>query len=721
MDAINLQSIREDRVFKSLVEDVRRGKATLFIGAGVSVDVGLPTSADLVRTAMTVCSDYGISLDEKRKYKLSEIAYTIEVAKRRTEFIERIKAQFDAVNGQNPQPQCRGFYRLLRYLDDLDKPQNLCKYIFTTNWDDLIEMALRPYGFTVIRQDADINHAPTAKSTVIKLHGDFTNHNTMVISDNDYTKMLQKIEEPVGLAGSLWGWVSTLLAQNSCIFVGYRLADPNFRLLRRQVEIKHQGGELHQYMVGPIDDNQKADLEDRELVEVLPYTATPFFLALAQELARFTNREDDLEHVTKKEHKPFIEFYAPFGAGKSALLNEIEQRVKVEGWQDHEIIRINLGTENLDSITPAIQNKNRIFILIDQTEKVQEDSWRRLTSYIDEHIFPRIKDQNKSGQRTRLILSGRYPIRGWPFAIKKYLDYFALSPFSINSVGKMVDKYVIFRDPKAQAIPPSDELVRQIFEMTGGCHPGFIIKILNDLLGGPNGEVNLPLSLPEQKIDQYLDSFLTTIHDQVWASAPQTLENLFTYGLCVLRRLNQSLLDHLKSKSVFDNLLSPIGDVDTVIQQLKDCSMVVDTGIAGEIDPVIRRIQCQKLQRDKTRSIDYIAIHDAAAEAWQNLLSLPYSDDETQLLYCHEWLYHRITCLSNCDHDYENARNELMADIDSFQFRASGKFTSKMGEMLLSKIEGDQELIDLISVGLDAEEYEELRTLILRKETRVAI
>ncbi len=732
--------LRETETFQRLVQDVRRGKAILFLGAGVSQDVGMPSSGALVDALKTLAKSYHVSLpSEEREHTLPTIAGLLERASLRHEVIETLKDRFDDVfRGQATPLYRKGCYRLLPYLGELNK------VILTTNWDDLLELAFRETGVATIRRDRELPRLVATAHAVVKLHGDFTDPSILIISDNDYARAHDAITQPGELAGSLWGMVSTLLAQNSCIFAGYRLSDEDMQLLRRLIAARQVGAETRNYMVGPFDESEQKGLKDWLRMEVIPATASQFFVALAQELAEFANRRDDLDRIFRREASPFLEFYAPFGAGKHALLDEVERRAKGEGWQGEQIIKIDLCPEvqpltaagltqriakaidqpwiqRGEQLAKALREKRRLLILFEHTQAI-EVGQKEFTTFVSGVVAPVVRELDERGQRSRLILSGRYPVEDWPFSFKHHAEFFPLSPFTLSAVREMVGKYTLFHDPQATVAPPSPQLVEQIYNLTGRSHPGFIKQILDGLMNKsvkPTGELELPLALTEQEVDGYLTSFTKTIYKEVWATVPSELGELYAQGLCVLRRLNAGLLARLAQEDAFRDLFSTVEKPEDVINWLKKCHLLAYEFPLEVADPIIRRIQSHALRRSKPEQ--FALAHRAAASAWKNLL--PSVEDLTQLHYYREWLYHQASH-SQIDGNTEESHWEtLRKEVEAVQFRTSQPHPVRMGETLLKDIEEkkerdkerDEELYDVLLTSLGEAHYEEFRQLLIAK------
>lgn len=734
------EELRKNEVFQRLVQDVRRGKGLLFLGAGVSVDVGMPSSTQLMDALKALAKSYVVQIDET--HDLPAITGLLERGGRRREIIETLKDRFnEAFRSQPVPPHRRGFFRLLPYLGELNR------LILTTNWDDLLEMAFREAGerYVAIRRDRELPYMAATPHTIVKLHGDFTEPDTLVVSDTDYALARNAISRPAGLAGSLWGMVGTLLAQYSCIFVGYSLSDPDMNLLRLLVASRQLDSESRNYMVGAFSEEEQRSLERWVAgMRVIPAEASTFFVALAQELAQFANRRDDLDRIFRREASIFTEFFAPFGTGKSALLDEVERRAKAEGWKDEQVIRINLReeprlttvagfTERLakaiskpairqgEELGRVLREKRRLFLIFDHTEAV-EQGWEDFISFVSGVVAPVIRELDESGQHSRLILAGRYPVANWPFSFKRYAEVFPLSPFTLSAVREMVGKYVLFNDPRAEVGAPSSRLVEQIYDLTGRSHPSFIKDILDDLIRKskkPDGRIELPVALAEDEVGEYLKRFEKAIQKEIWGDVPASIRELFNDGLCVLRRLNSGLLERLAKEEAFRELFTVFEHPEEVIRALRGCHLLAYEFPLYAVDPIIRWIQTYALRQRKAKRFE--EAHRAATSAWRTLL--PAVEDRTQLLYFREWLYHRASQLLQAYGKPEEQWEVLKQDIERIEFRTSQRYPEGMGQTLVQEMEEkrerdrdrDGELLDVLLECLGEKYYEELRQILKEK------
>lgn len=745
--------LREDQTFQRLVQDVRRGKALLFLGAGVSQEAGMPGSSALMDALVSLARSYRVTLPEptdEEHYTLPGISDRLEQARLRREFIEALKARFEVAYQQVPPPHHRGIFSLLPELTQLSK------VILTTNWDELIEQMFREEGepATIIRRDRELGLIPMAKHAVVKLHGDFADPELLVVSEADYIKARNAILKPGGLAGSLWGYTGTLLAQYSVIFVGYRGADTDTKLLQALVANRQLFPETRHYMVGPFDESERRGLKDWAGMEAIITPAQDFFVALAQELTEFANREDDLDRIFRRDAAPFMEFYAPFGAGKHALLDETERRAKAEGYTDEQVVRIDLsllaapvtlegmvgGVANAinrqriargEDLRAALESKDRLLMLIENTEHL--DAWQKnLADFVEGLAMPAIDSLNEKlagrGLPSRLIICGRHRVEEWSSAFRRRAEIFPLSPFTEAGVTEMIRKFVRLRAPTTGAVRPAPELVKQVYQITGGGRPRFVKAILDQLAqaataGG--GSVHLPRELTEQEVEHFVAQFVDETRKEVWGDAvPSALISLHEQCICVLRRMNPALLARLADDETCASYFAEFQPTDRIIARLRECHLLSYEYPLEVVDPLVRRIHGQALLQNAPEQ--YIAAHAAAASVWHGLLSTV--TDLAQTVYMQEWLYHWASNMQLNDWPHERRWRDLLQKLTQISFKTQQSHKAGIGRLLVERIEEkrerdrnrDGELLGALLNCLDEKYYETFRQTLLSKSEETA-
>lgn len=193
-------------------ELLRAGECNLFVGAGLSVPLGFPTGREV---ANRLANQLGSAYDGPRD-DLAIVASATEALLGRHHLLSQIHAWFSAVT-----PGRSAMHDRLASL-------NLAALV-TTNWDSLLEDAARTAGKnpTTVASDPDLPFSPG--SQILKLHGDLTRLDTLVVTDFDTLQV--PFTRP-----ALLNHLRMLLLQHPTVFVGFSLADWDFRSTYMQCE-----------------------------------------------------------------------------------------------------------------------------------------------------------------------------------------------------------------------------------------------------------------------------------------------------------------------------------------------------------------------------------------------------------------------------------------------------------------------------------------------------
>lgn len=200
-----------------LAEILQRRTLALFIGADLPQEVtGLPSRADLARE---LAQRKG--LDES--LSLAEVAQRVSQAGNRWEFTDYIRNALDTV-GKTP----GAFYERIAALVQ----EHQVEALITTAYHGLLEMAFQRagHGLNRVVRGGDVNFINPDRPTLIKLYGDAQQPDTLVVTDRDHSDLLRdRDKEPI------LDEVQRVFRRNTVLFVGYNLADPDFRFLFDQI------------------------------------------------------------------------------------------------------------------------------------------------------------------------------------------------------------------------------------------------------------------------------------------------------------------------------------------------------------------------------------------------------------------------------------------------------------------------------------------------------
>jgi hypothetical protein len=95
------------------------------------------------------------------------------------------------------------------------------KNIITTNYDELFEFSYRD-GYTLLVKDQDVTKMQQNKVNIIKIHGDLSVPESIVLTKSDYSKFYYENK-----AAPLQALITELISSKVVLFIGYGYEDPN--------------------------------------------------------------------------------------------------------------------------------------------------------------------------------------------------------------------------------------------------------------------------------------------------------------------------------------------------------------------------------------------------------------------------------------------------------------------------------------------------------------
>src|SRR3954453_20823221 len=202
-----------------LAAAIKRRCAILFVGAGVSMAVGLPSWQSLIDHLL---DDLGL---ERNVIDGMHGGYQMlaEYYRLKRGGIGPLRSWLD--RNWRVDPDRIAASRLHKLIVELDFPT-----IYTTNYDRNLETAFevleKPYA--KISNAKDIAGARSGVTHIIKFHGDFDDDASLVLTETDFLNRLA-FDSPLDIRFRADALGSTLL------FIGYSMSDPNIRLLLHRI------------------------------------------------------------------------------------------------------------------------------------------------------------------------------------------------------------------------------------------------------------------------------------------------------------------------------------------------------------------------------------------------------------------------------------------------------------------------------------------------------
>lgn len=291
----------EERNWELLLRRIKAGKCTPFLGAGACYGT-LPLGGKI---AKDWAKKYKYPLDDHTN--LARVAQYLAVEYDPTFPKERLLEQFQKTSPPNFEKS----NEIHRVLAKLPLPTYM-----TTNYDDFMKQALEienraprreicqwnkllDYEDSVFAKDPDYN--PTvANPLVFHLHGHNGMAESLVLTEDDYLDFLVRISEDKELINKR---IRKEFVKTSLLFLGYRLADTDFRVLFRSLvgylgknaEKAHVSVQLNPMGEKVSPEKQKSaqtylDNYFRDLkIQVFWGTCEEFAIELSKRWAKFNN------------------------------------------------------------------------------------------------------------------------------------------------------------------------------------------------------------------------------------------------------------------------------------------------------------------------------------------------------------------------------------------------------------------------------------------------
>ncbi|MGB4977876.1 MAG: SIR2 family protein, partial [Anaerolineae bacterium] len=198
---------------RDLAAELAADNALLFVGDSLRGD-----AAPLPLTQITELLAQQIGYDRPDR-SLAAVARDFEALRGRQPLVQALR---DALHSLALQPSA-----LHELLAQAVLPSSK---IITTAYDALLEEALRMAGksYVLIVRDADVPYFDESKVVVIKMQGDLSQPDSLVITEDDFDEFLARLP-------TLSDLMRAFFATKTLIFLGYDLSSPAFRRLFAQV------------------------------------------------------------------------------------------------------------------------------------------------------------------------------------------------------------------------------------------------------------------------------------------------------------------------------------------------------------------------------------------------------------------------------------------------------------------------------------------------------
>ena len=279
-------------MFEELISLVRREQVSLFIGAGFSKEAGAPSVWNLQESILERIYD----TEKRESHKNDSLAdlsnfFVNEVhLGSRNPLMRILREAFDFV------PTCMDDHNLLAKIPHFRR-------IFTTNYDTLLEDSYSRNDVCVVRNDADCAYM-NKPFTVVKVHGDFTDPDSVVITSDDYKQFFTANKNPI-----MWDLVKTEFATKNILFIGYSLEDNNILDIIQKVSDTQGSNQNEMFLIAPGISQEKQEKLKELKVHYFDAVANVFLTQLIEELKEHITEDFKNKYISGETCTRFLKSY----------------------------------------------------------------------------------------------------------------------------------------------------------------------------------------------------------------------------------------------------------------------------------------------------------------------------------------------------------------------------------------------------------------------------
>lgn len=227
----------DDAIPDYVISAVMKRECILFVGAGMSIDAGLPSSRKLAEKLFSIIEKDGYARPDD--FTLPRIAEDFKNKCSRNELEEILREEII-----NSMEDCD-----TTSYDLLAKLKPLPEVIITTNYDRLLENSLGSQNYIPIFNEHAVSKYKSPQTNLFKIHGDVNSLEEAVITVEDISKY-----EETHLA--IWNKIKALFQERPVIFIGFSMEDEHIRNIYKEIK-EHLGEHMPlAYAVSPSDANQ---------------------------------------------------------------------------------------------------------------------------------------------------------------------------------------------------------------------------------------------------------------------------------------------------------------------------------------------------------------------------------------------------------------------------------------------------------------------------------
>lgn len=316
-----MENLDNQKRLENLIYHIRNEDVVLWIGAGLSKYAGLPLGSDIVDIIKSKFDKkQRVDLAFKNINSLQRIAELYQDKYGRDDLIRILKEEI-----LDKQPNNSPIHEQLANISHF-------KTIITTNFDNLIECTDNG-DYCKIVGERDIVNLTKNKRTLIKLHGDFSLTDSLVITNTDYRSFYFKNFNTL-----VWDKVRTEISSKVVAFLGYSLSDDN--ILAQFENITSILGSVRKdiYFITPNIDGEKKALLNKFNIEHINLDAQAFLDEVVKyiQLYLFADLKNKVTSAeTVQRYSSYKKLDVTFKSTNNRY--EIEKIEPINGFGDYKI------------------------------------------------------------------------------------------------------------------------------------------------------------------------------------------------------------------------------------------------------------------------------------------------------------------------------------------------------------------------------------------------
>lgn len=215
--------------YEDLIQAIRKRRAILFVGAGVSRNVGVPTTGELIGE---VARQLGYDPESFRSF--GDHRSVAEFYKLTKGNLGPLRSWMDTTWHRSDVDVRNS--RIHELIVQLDFP-----LIYTTNYDRWLEKTFDAFGkqYVKIVNVGDLLKAREGVTQIVKFHGDFDDDESIVLTESSFFERLN-------FGSALDIKLQSDVLGRPVLFVGYSLSDINIRYLLYKLQLLWENSALRQ-------------------------------------------------------------------------------------------------------------------------------------------------------------------------------------------------------------------------------------------------------------------------------------------------------------------------------------------------------------------------------------------------------------------------------------------------------------------------------------------